>query len=173
MNQYLCVWKHLPQACQQETSLLNLLLFRSAERFANEQGPRLTQKRETHLLKHFAVFIVANIIRSQPSAGQCVGHIHRFFHPGSVETQNQKGLQRRPRVREVPLFAGVVHGSWRATCNGKQAKFLIVSYCVGESSISLSDSRQSIPGKNRYTKCDDILILWLLNFDVSSSIIFH
>lgn len=81
------------------------------------------EKHGAYLLEHLAILIVTEIIRSKPSVGQCLGQIDRFFYSSLTETQNQEGLQRWPCVRIVPLFAGIVHGSWRATCDQTSVSF--------------------------------------------------
>lgn len=106
-------------------SLLNL----SARQWeiVHEVNGILMRKKPAYLLEHLAVFVVTPMIWFEPSLGQCVGQLHRFFHFSLIETQNQEGLQRRPRVRVVPLFASFVQGSWSATYDETRVSFSYVN----------------------------------------------
>jgi len=75
-----------------------------------------TQEEQIYLLKHVPVFLVTYVIGSKPPGGQVLGKVHRFFHLGLIQAENQEGLQWRPRVGVVPLLAGVVQGGRSATC---------------------------------------------------------
>lgn len=105
-------------------------------------GIDLTREKQAYLLEHLAVLVVTDVIRSKPSLSQCLGHVDRFFFLGLIETQNQEGLQRWPCVREVPLFASVVHGSWRATCDETSVSFSYVSaFNAADCCVLIRDNR--------------------------------
>lgn len=59
-----------------------------------------------------------------------------------MKTFNQEGLQWRPRVREVPLLAGLIHGGRRATCGETSESFLTPLFLAG---ITLADPKHSHP----------------------------
>lgn len=117
---------HQLRLVRKKMSSLNLSAS-GMENRSRVNGIGLTWEKRAYLLEHLAVLVVTEIIRSKPPLGQCLGQIDRFFLLGLIETQNQEGLQRRPGVREVPLFASVVHGSWRATCDETSVSFSYVS----------------------------------------------
>lgn len=124
---YVCtcvsIYKATVAISQQETP--SLKFFYSSGQWSRWRMNRISWAQEwTYLLEHHAVLVVTDVIRSKPSSGQHSCKVHRFFLRRLKETFNQEGLQWRPRVREVPLFAGIVHGGRRATYGETSESFL-------------------------------------------------